>query len=277
MSGTQGQNGNRSFWTTMPGTITAIAALLTAIGGLIGGLYAVGWIGQKPSPSPSSTSGTVTQQGSAPPSSHGIQQAPPSTMDVNVTADPPQFPPGGKTTIFVEVLSAPLSPIKDAEVRIEVGDSLFTGTTNTHGYYAAEWTSPAPISGPLDYYVTVTVTKPGYKETSKRITIFIECHRWWCAIDRVGDRHGQSDGPVDGLLERSQLSRVWDGDAQPRMMLPARVLAVRPARSLRLHERVNIYERYPCHLNSACSCCRVADQYITGWSARTERSVLRSV
>ncbi len=171
MSGTQGQNGNRSFWTTMPGIITAIAALLTAIGGLIGGLYAVGWIGQKPSPSPSSSSSTVTQQGPAPPSSPGSQQAPPSTMDVNVTADPPQFPPGGRTTIFVEVLSAPASPIKDAEVQIEVGDSLFTGTTNTHGYYAAEWTSPAPISGPLDYFVTVTVTKPGYKETSKRITI----------------------------------------------------------------------------------------------------------
>jgi len=184
MSGIQGQNGNRSFWATMPGIITAIAALLTAIGGLIGGLYAVGWIGQKPSPSP--TPSTVTQQGSPPPSSPASGAAPtqessPSTMQVNVSADPPQLPPGGRTTITVEVLSAPDSPIMGAEVRIELGGGVFvesgaadiTGMTNTFGFYTAVWESPAPISGPLDYLVTATATKPGYKETSRRITIHV--------------------------------------------------------------------------------------------------------
>ncbi len=102
-------------------------------------------------------------------------------MQVNVSADPSQLPPGGRTTITVEVLSAPGSPIKDAEVRIELGGGMFvesgaadiTGMTNAFGFYSAAWESPAPISGPLDYFVTATVTKPGYKETSKRITIHV--------------------------------------------------------------------------------------------------------
>ena len=55
----------KSFWATLPGVLTGIAMIITAIGGLIGGLYAAGIIGgQSPSPtiaySPSSLSFTAT-------------------------------------------------------------------------------------------------------------------------------------------------------------------------------------------------------------------------
>lgn len=40
-----------SFWTTIPGCVTAIAALITAIGGFIGVLYTIGVIKPRPSPS----------------------------------------------------------------------------------------------------------------------------------------------------------------------------------------------------------------------------------
>lgn len=50
----------KSFWTTLPGILTALATILTAIGGLIGTLAATGLIGgDGTSPSPSATS-TVT-------------------------------------------------------------------------------------------------------------------------------------------------------------------------------------------------------------------------
>jgi len=42
----RGHNGERSFWRTLPGVITAIAALITAMSGLIGGLFAAGIIGR---------------------------------------------------------------------------------------------------------------------------------------------------------------------------------------------------------------------------------------
>jgi hypothetical protein len=37
-----------SFWTTLPGILTGVAAVITAVGGLIGGLYAAGLIGDAP-------------------------------------------------------------------------------------------------------------------------------------------------------------------------------------------------------------------------------------
>jgi hypothetical protein len=62
-----GQNPRPSFWVTLPGLITAIAALIGAAGGLIGGLYAAGIIGPQersttgpPTTSPTTTSPTTT-------------------------------------------------------------------------------------------------------------------------------------------------------------------------------------------------------------------------
>jgi hypothetical protein len=51
MSDKNNQNDNKSFWTTIPGFLAAIAAVITAIGGLITVLSAVGLFGH-PSPTP---------------------------------------------------------------------------------------------------------------------------------------------------------------------------------------------------------------------------------
>lgn len=199
------------FWKTVPGIITAIAGLVSAVAALIGGLAVAGVLGvphtgaapgpasrSTPSytPAASSTPGSVTpgsgaSAGGTPgngtvPSQKPLPavvtpQAPLTAMQVNVSADPLQIPPGGTTAISVEVLSAPGSPIKDAAVRIELGGGLFTesqdryitGTTNPYGFFAAHWQCPPSAPEPSSYYVTATVTKAGYQETAKRITISI--------------------------------------------------------------------------------------------------------
>ena len=38
---------SKSFWLTVPGIITGVAALVTAIGGLLFTFYQIGWIGKK--------------------------------------------------------------------------------------------------------------------------------------------------------------------------------------------------------------------------------------
>lgn len=44
--GSQSRSGSRNFWTTMPGILTAVAALITAIGGVVAILVQVGVIGK---------------------------------------------------------------------------------------------------------------------------------------------------------------------------------------------------------------------------------------
>jgi serine/threonine protein kinase len=48
-------------WSTLPGRIAAIAALLTAVGGLFGALYAMGVIGPRTTASPTTTEPTTTE------------------------------------------------------------------------------------------------------------------------------------------------------------------------------------------------------------------------
>lgn len=45
MSGAAGDGGARSFWRTLPGILTGLAALVAAVGGLLGGLYSTGILG----------------------------------------------------------------------------------------------------------------------------------------------------------------------------------------------------------------------------------------
>jgi hypothetical protein len=59
--------GQRSFWSSIPGILTATAAFITAVGGLIGGLAAAGFLG-------SSTSHPSTPKQPPPPTSVRIEQ-----------------------------------------------------------------------------------------------------------------------------------------------------------------------------------------------------------
>ena len=49
----------KSFWTTLPGILTAIAAIITAVGGLIGTLYLIGVFETTPTPIVPSGTGTT--------------------------------------------------------------------------------------------------------------------------------------------------------------------------------------------------------------------------
>ncbi len=53
---TNNQSGKASFWTTVPGILTAIAAVITAIGGLVAALSAAGLLGAGTARPPSSVS-----------------------------------------------------------------------------------------------------------------------------------------------------------------------------------------------------------------------------
>jgi hypothetical protein len=198
--------------TAVAGLISAIAALTggLAAAGVIGGSRPVvgspasGYSTPSHNPTASRSPGSVTPSRSASgvdtlggggptgvsapsggPSSDRRprpRESSPSAMQVNVSADPPQILPSETTAIGVEVLSAPDSPIKGATVRIELGGGVFlesgaldiTGTTNAFGFFAAHWQCPPSAPEPSGYYVTATVSKPGYIETSKRITVNVK-------------------------------------------------------------------------------------------------------
>jgi Ca2+-binding RTX toxin-like protein len=77
MGNAEGQNPRPSFWVTLPGLITAIAALLTAVGGLIGGLYAAGIIAPRERPITGLTTTGPTTSG--PTSTAPTTTGPPTT------------------------------------------------------------------------------------------------------------------------------------------------------------------------------------------------------
>jgi hypothetical protein len=97
-----------SFWTTLPGILTGVAAVITAVDGLIGGLYAAGIIGNEPnSPTPEPPV-TIT--------------TPPDT----ITATPPDNNPG--EGCVMTVVNPLVSLKRDPDtfsldvVRLEPGD-----------------------------------------------------------------------------------------------------------------------------------------------------------
>ncbi len=102
-------------------------------------------------------------------------------MTVNMNAQPQQIAPGESSVIRVEVLSGPDSPIADADVTFRVGGGSFTasggldvnGTTNSAGFFAAEWQCPPSAPSPYGYYITANVEKAGYEPTAKRIIVSI--------------------------------------------------------------------------------------------------------
>lgn len=97
---------HRSFWVSFPGVLAAVAALVTAIGRLLGALFAVGVLGdQEPTPptpttsAPSTTSAPHTTPTPHTTSAPHTTPAPPTpviatkSMTVNMTADPQQNSP----------------------------------------------------------------------------------------------------------------------------------------------------------------------------------------
>lgn len=65
-------DGKQSFWTTLPGIVTAVAGLISAIGVLIGSLAAVGVIGGDDGSASSSAVSGTTRTASGPTSSSGL-------------------------------------------------------------------------------------------------------------------------------------------------------------------------------------------------------------
>lgn len=109
---------HRSFWVSFPGVLAAVAALVTAIGRLLGALFAVGVLGdQEPTPpTPTTSAPSTTSAPHTTPTPHTTPAphttptphttsaphttpAPPTpviatkSMTVNMTADPQQNSP----------------------------------------------------------------------------------------------------------------------------------------------------------------------------------------
>ena len=70
------RNDSPSFWSTLPGLLTAIAGVLTAIATLVGALVAAGVIGPRPpAPTPNPTSGPAPSSTSPSPAEASINVA----------------------------------------------------------------------------------------------------------------------------------------------------------------------------------------------------------
>jgi hypothetical protein len=163
----KGDRHRRSFWASFPGIVTAVAAFVTATGGLIGTLYAVGVLGHQDE----STSRVL------------------KTMIVHVDTFPSYLVPDPGTstwTIRVEALSGPNLPIGNAHVTVHMGGGSFIptsgvevseggleveGETGLVGFFAAQWQSPPSVPSGYGYLIGVSVTKDGYEPSFKRITL----------------------------------------------------------------------------------------------------------
>jgi len=152
----------KSFWATLPGVLTGIAMIITAIGGLIGGLYAAGIIGgQSPSPtiaySPSSLSFTATQGGSNPSSQTlGIRNSGSGTLNWSLSDNGTWLtltPIGGTSTgeaddVMVSVnISGMSAGNHSATITISAA-----GATNTPQTVPVNLTMNPPIPSPTIAY-----------------------------------------------------------------------------------------------------------------------------
>jgi hypothetical protein len=93
------------FWTSLPGILTGVAALVTAIGGLTLGLYQSGVLGAKHDHAvPSTTSGTASEKATTEPSSDQLEHVKPNPVPSNRGEDQATFAvtarDGTVTTVF---------------------------------------------------------------------------------------------------------------------------------------------------------------------------------
>ncbi len=159
-----GQKPNsQSFWTTLPGILTGLAALLTAIGGLITASYATGlYKAFIPNATPAAAASTLAPAGST-----SVPQAQPASLPVLPTPTPNLWPtavsnPLGQPTSTANATFQIIADWGDtatsAGMKISI-DNVFIGSIQGNGrlQYA---TSP----GSHSYYVYAEATlKDGTK------------------------------------------------------------------------------------------------------------------
>ncbi len=134
----------RSFWATLPGIFTGIAAVITAVSGLIFGLYQVGIIGGEPAPTPVPS---------------------PAEFSLTISADgkgTTSPSPGTYTYDKGDLVSIAASPDSDWEFDQWSGDYLGTSPTAIFSvdsdmviiaHFVALAPAPAPAPAPAKYYM----------------------------------------------------------------------------------------------------------------------------
>ncbi len=108
-----------SFWTTLPGLLTGLAAVITAIGGFITALYAAGLMAHStPTPSPSLTPTAPVPTPTMPPPTHTMPAPTPTPVIIVVTATPLPTLTTARTPTPIEPTLIP-TPIPRPELMIE--------------------------------------------------------------------------------------------------------------------------------------------------------------
>lgn len=134
-------NQKQSFWTTVPGIITAVTSLISAIGVLIGSLVAAGVIGGDGGPDPSPTTAAETPTTTAESIVFTDDFDPPDERRWDVEGSGGRYT-GGAYQISVarvggrsSVRAFARSPESDASIRINVDVRRIGGTANEgYGY-----------------------------------------------------------------------------------------------------------------------------------------------
>jgi len=150
----------KSFWATLPGILTGIAGILSAIGGLLVILYQIGVIG--PDKTPDVRKPEVPKAEKAVKPETGPKPVPaPARLEIRPAAVPHDLRPNTVYSISIMVVSEQGLPVENAVVEVNVGGGSFLdtgnfttiGNTNAQGVFRTKWKSLDTIPGGYQFDV----------------------------------------------------------------------------------------------------------------------------
>jgi hypothetical protein len=156
-------DGKQSFWTTLPGILTGIAGLITAIGGFLIILNQL----KTPQENLPERGGPKSTQ------NENIPDAEPTSLEIRSAAVPHDLRPNTVYDISIMVLSEKGMPVINARVEIRVGGGSFTdtgnfttiGNTDKQGVFKTQWKSLESI--PMGYGFIIQARKNSLTATSE--------------------------------------------------------------------------------------------------------------
>jgi len=178
-------NGARPFWLTLPGILTGLAALITAMGGLIGTLYAAGVLGdggdgptQTPTPivvaltpTPTATLAPTTQPTVIPTST--------ATFTPTITPEPPESPFSGLWT-NVDPNTDDITRIEISPVEAQLSVHVWGACTPTECDWGAVQGTPSGSTLSVSWdqgfvlrTMTLTLTVDGELEV-KTVSVYVD-------------------------------------------------------------------------------------------------------
>src|SRR5215469_4683438 len=132
------QSDSKSWWQTLPGLLTALAAVITAVTGLLVAVHQAGWFNHASTPSPSVQTTDPTPSKTASPSSTSATQSPVTSHSLTL----PQTTQIRHDTAVYQLLAARVEPYSPGKVSLRLNVRM----TNNNRYDANFWAASFRLS-----------------------------------------------------------------------------------------------------------------------------------